>query len=192
MGCVVFWPNIALSEDEFTGAKPPVDVGSSCSANAVYHWSTETKTAWQCSSLIAVPDGYSPGEWDGALTFMASFEQAAGGSKQLSIMANALLSVWGQSFQTPARLYGKFDRSITLEKRDLQCISGTWQILTGSDSVTTVPDSSEWVRIFPEAQDQTTTTTQVVTDVVNRILATVNSQPGADTRPFHKYTVTGS
>jgi hypothetical protein len=181
------------ADDTYTGDPPPVAVGSACNESTVYNnWSTETKTAWQVSMLLAVPDGTSPEEWSGATAFLNSFQQTTGGNKNIDSLAGALLSVWSQSFQTPALLYGKFDRSITTEKRDLQCISETWQIPTGSYSVTAAPDSSEWVRIFPEAQDQSATTTQVVTDVVNRILATVNSQPGADTRPFHKYTVTGS
>jgi hypothetical protein len=183
---------VCLADGEYTGDMPPVVLGSACSPEVAYHWDIETKTAWQVTMLLAVPDGSSPEEWSGTTTFVNSVQQTTTANKNIDTLAGALLSVWSQSFQTPALLYGKFDRSITTEMRDLQCISGTWQILTGSGSVTTVPDSSEWVRMFPDARDQSTIAAQDVVDQVNRLLTTVNSQPGADTRPFHKYTVTGS
>jgi hypothetical protein len=98
--------------------------------------------------------------------------------------------VWDQSFQGAALIYGKFDRSITVEKHNLGCVNGVWQIVPGSEDTSIVSDSSEWVRVFQEAQDRGGIASQDVADKIGLITETVNSQPGADTRPFHKYTVT--
>lgn len=181
--------DVVGSQDNSTGDTPPVQVGAPCNEPSIYHWSTKTRTPWKPAGLIAVPDGYSPDEWEGTPAFVDSFNQSLSGDRQLSAMSAVLFSLWDQSSQTQARLYGRFERSIRLEKRDIRCIAGTWSIVDGSDSVSINPDTSEWIRIYPEAQDRNGVSTQDVVDNVDRLLSTVNSQVGADTRPHHSYTV---
>lgn len=187
-----FGIGIAFADDTYTGDLPPATVGAECNDSIVYHWSTETKTVWRVSSVLAVPDGHLPGDWDGTTAFLDAIQESTAGNRNTDTLAATLLSEWDRSFQSPALLYGKFERSIATETRDLQCIGGIRQIQPGSYIVTNVPDRSEWVRIFQEAQDHVSIMAQDVVDQINRVLATVNSQPGADVRPFHKYTVTGS
>jgi hypothetical protein len=188
LGLLFFSFGLAYSEDGYTGEIPPVQIGSSCSGTSVYHWTTETKTAWELSSLIAVPDGYLPGEWDGLESFLNSMTARLAGNSELSTMAGAVLAVWQQSFQASARLYAKFDRSVTTETRDVDCSSGTWQIADPSIRVSTESESSEWVPIMIDPVPQSSVSAKGVAQTVTDLLTDVNSQPGADTRPFNFYS----
>jgi hypothetical protein len=63
-------------------------------------------------------------------------------------------------------------------------------MVESSQTLATEIDTSEWIRIVDEAVEQSAVSAQDVIDNINRVLTNVNSQPGADTRPFHSYTVT--
>jgi hypothetical protein len=187
-GLIFSCPVFVHSEETYTGEIPPVQIGASCNEATVYHWSTETKTRWQAAGLIAVPEGYLPGEWGGKDSFIDTMNARLASNKGLPSMADALLLVWQQSFQARARLYAKFDRAVTTETRDVQCAAGTWQIADPSIHVSTETESSEWVPIMMDPVQQNDVSAEIVTQTVTDLLTAVNSQPGADTRPFNSYS----
>lgn len=182
------FPAAVRSDDSYTGQMPPAQLGAACNESTLYHWSTETKTPWEAMGLLAVPDGYTPAEWEGTPGFINSWNQIVSGDTRLSTMAGALLTVWGQSFQASARLYVMSNRSVTTETRDVTCTSGTWQIPDASVHIATVSENSQWVSITDDPASPNGLVSEDVEQAVNGLLANVNSQPGADTRPFHSYT----
>lgn len=178
---------ISLAQEGYTGDMPPVALGTACGPGIVYHWKVERNTPWHGSALLAVPDGYIPSEWNGTDAFVTAFRQQIGSNNDAATMSVAFVALWPSLSSSPARLYGLFERSITVETGTIECAGGFWtQSSAGSQ---TQPDSSEWVRIMDDSVDQITTTAQSVEDAVNRLVDKVNSQPGADTRPHHSYTV---
>jgi hypothetical protein len=132
-----------------------------------------------------VPEAYSPGEWEGTEAFVDVYRGMVEGNHQVSNMADALMILWQQS---PSLLYGEFERSITVESRQVQCSGGIWT--TTSNSMATKTQNSEWIGISDEAQDRRIITVETIVQILEAKLGYINSQPGTDPRPHHSYTVT--
>lgn len=184
-GLMLLFAGSVYSEDEYTGEIPPVEVGSPCVESVVYHWTTETKTEWKPTVLIAVPDGISPGEWEGTDAFVDAYHEMVEGNQQVSHMADALMVLWQQSL---SRLYGEFERSVSVVSRQIQCSNGVW--LMAGTSAATQTENSEWIGISDDAQDRSIVTAENLVQLLEAKLSYINSQPGADTRPHHSYTET--
>jgi hypothetical protein len=166
----------------------PFTVGTGCSETTTYSWKIETKTAWAAQGLLAVPDGYLPFEWEGTNAFVDSMKQRLSGNTQISAMSQALLSQWQESIVGSAMIYVMYARSITTEDRNVQCIEGTWQINVASDHTSAATDSTQWVSVTEDPAGPGSLSAEDLAQKLATLLATVNSQPGADTAPFNSYT----
>lgn len=138
--------------------------------------------------MLAVPEGYLPSEWEGTSAFVSAMAQRIAGSKEIAAMSQALLSQWHESISGSAMIYIMYTRSITTETRNLQCSEGTWQIDAASDHLDTTPDTTQWIAVTTEPAMPGSLTTADLAQTVTTLLATINSQPGADTTSFNTYT----
>lgn len=180
-------PGVTSADADYTGDTPPVALGAACGPGVAYRWTVETETPWHVSLLVSVPDGFTPSEWSGTDAFVAAFRKRVGNDNDVAAMSTALVTLWPEVSYSPARLYGLFERSVTVETRNVECVGGTWtQSIAGVETRT---DSSEWVRVVEDPVYQINTTAQVLEEAVSRLLVKVNSQPEADSRPHHSYTV---
>jgi hypothetical protein len=182
---LALFPDFAHSEADYTGALPPAEPGYACDSTQIFSWVVQTKTPFTAYAIVPVPDGMSPQEWSGADAYLESFHQAVGSSGNLSLMAEVLLQLWQQP--ETARIYVELQRDVTIQNREIRCVDSVWQIV--SDSEHTETQSSDWIGLFEDPVQRTTASASGFLQSLEAKLATANNQPGADTRPYHSYTV---
>lgn len=179
----------AYSQDlNYTGELPPIDIGSSCYVqDQTYVWQILERNRWTVADLVAAPSGIqNPSEWNSTDGFRERLSEAAGSNPDISALADACVAIWHDFISNEAELFVLFVRTTTITVKEIRCLNGNWAISEESSSVETA--ESDWIKVNAATYDIDMTPAETILNETDERLLEINSQPGADIRPYHSYS----